>query len=473
MPPGGEDPGGGDDSAGGDSPDDHSNKALLRVIAAIDDKETRTETTIHKFFYTSLLKKDEAPEFLFRVNSWGPYSPELNQHLCEVEEDGLVRSRPSQHPKVDTNIYEITEKGKDLLTETTPEPNFEESYDRFKKRYGQTGSWKEYDELIYSWISEGSNYVGIDLPLMDCLKRKSAVANDFDPLFDDFLQAGRPAFLNDIDKEKAPFAKLAYYLQRKKCESECRYDHRDRFSVRTLSYSEKNLTELEDKMVLLRGYAEKVQHQDRIFYLKEGRVDSLPDIRVEFYGEWNKPSQEILENHSIGVLGYVTKSNDEITIKALAIVKANELPEKLRGEKSSSVVGTSPTTTDDLARQTSLSEFEDQRESALFSTPSEGQTSLSDFRNQRDSIIENIEEAEEQFLDNHHGEVSKEKEEDGAQALEDLSEEVEDDDLVERERLKKALAKASNKLESVDTVIRVDFLIEILRWVSKRWDVAL
>lgn len=458
--PNGENPDG-DDMAGGDSPGPppEITREVLRTIPAIDDEETRTEVTIQKFAYSLGLKLDVPAFKLYSFYLFGPDSIPVKTALYELERRDLVRTRTSPHPRVDADVYALTDKGEEMLEEIGDASKYAEVYDNwFRNRYGQSGSWGEYDEFIYSWLTSEPNYVAVNTELLDGLRKRVAVADDFDPFFEDYLNAADPGFTNRFDGVNARFAKLAYYLAEEKKGPPDKgdgslHDHKVRFSVRNIrDYWDDGPTDPEHKVVLIRGFAETVQHKDRIFYVKEDRLESSPSIRVEFYGEWGKPSDEILSKYSIGVLGYVTKSSGEITIKALAIIQANELPNALKS-----------------GRQASLTEFGKRSNSAAPSRAPTDDTSRPELRDERDSIIEDLGESEEEFLQDHNGEVSTEKGGDWADAIEDLVEDLTGEKLVDADKLREWVA--NNFDEPVDKMMKIDFLIELLRWLWRHIDV--
>lgn len=478
MPPSGDDPNGenpdGDDMIGGDSPEELSEtqKAILRAIAAVDDKESLTEDAIQKFCFMLGNKYGVDPFKLYSIYLRGPYSKDVKKNLCELDEMRIIESQPSQSPKVNTVAYSLTEKGENLLDEIGEDSQYREKYDLFKRQYGASGSWEEYNKIAYRWLSSESQYVAVDSPLFDGLRKKVAFSDDFDSFFENILKTPRPGFINDFETEKAPIAKLAYYLvKRKKCPGNTKEQHIDnsiRFSTRNiLKYWDSNPTDSKNKTVLLRGYAESIQHKDRIFYLKEDRLETSPTIRIEFYGEWDIPSEKILEKHSIGVLGYVTESNEEVTIKALAIIKANELPEDLQSRKLASSTNNPEGETDIATGQTTLSEGWDQQQTDTSPTRRVGQVSLSQFSEKQQTTLERIEEYEEAFAEGSDEDISKESEEkDWIDAWEEVFEDLADVELTDRERMKERLQKVADKFEgATGKMMKMDFLIELLRWI--------
>lgn len=438
-------------------------KELLRAIAAVDNKESATEDAMQKFGFLLGQRFDVDPLKQYSIYVRGVYSKDVKKALCDLQEAKLINKRPSQSRKVNTDTFALTDKGEEVLKEIGDDPRYGPAYKFFQNRYGASGSWKKYDEMVLSLVTEESRYVAVDYPLFESQRKKAAVSDDVDSLFEFCLSDKDPGFVNRFDEEKAPIAKLGAKLVREKKvpgdKPNEKVENRVRFSTRYIRRQwGSHPVDSDGKYVLLCGYTEKIQDMGKIFYLKEDRIEGSPSIRIEFFGDWEKPARDILEKHSIIVLGYVTESNDEITIYALAILQAGELPTTLQGS--------------DSEQQATLFEFENRNELNSSFTHPEGQTSLSDFRNQRNSIIENIQENEREFLDGHDGEVSREKEENFVGALGNLLKELfgTDDDLIEWKKLKRSLEEASDKLEPVDTGIRIGFVIEVLKWIWKNID---
>jgi len=474
MPPLGDDPNGGDDTA--DDSLSELKKDILRVISAVENEESFTEGALQKFCLILGRSHDVDPFKLYSIYLRGPYSKDVKKAGHELCEDGLVNIRPSRSRKVNTDIFELTEEGEKVLEEFGKDPGFEDAYKRFQSRYGVSGSWKKYDGMVYSWLSKESNYVAEDYSLFTSLERKVQFSDNFDTFFENCIRASKPAFASDFETDTADLAKLAYYLaENKKCPSNSQIkqiDHSIRFSIRNiLKYWHSDPVDSENKIALLRGHIVRIQDEEKIFYLKEDRLQNSPSIRVEFYGEWDEDPRKILENYSIGVLGYVTESNGEVTIKTLAIIQAVELPESLQSTETdhsfSSDLDGDP---DDSIQQTSLTEYDNQEQTDP--SPSEtDQTTLSEHRNQQQATLERLEELGDEFIANHDGEVSKEHEEAGwIDTWEEVIEDLDDIESINYEELRHRLQEISEDFDgAVGKMIKIGFLYELLRWILRNW----
>jgi hypothetical protein len=337
MPPCGDDPNGGDDTAD-DSLSD-TKRDLLRIID-VADEGTATELTIQKVAFQLVRDRDIDSLKPFSIYIGGVNSIKIKKTLCQMGEEGLIRTRPSASDKVDADSYCLTDKGREVLDEVGKNPEFSEVYERFRARYGRTSNWWAHTDTICSWISNELNCVATDPDLHKALRKQACSTGEVDELIKKCLRSSRPAAVQDHDSEAADIIHLALrliednkWIPAERDEKEEAYnqyvDNRTRFSIRNiLNKADSNL---EKRVVLLKGYADSIQLSGQKFELKEDPLSSSPSILVEFSGEWEATPGEILNKYSIGVVGYVSeKEGSDPVIRALAIIKSNPLPQKLR-----------------------------------------------------------------------------------------------------------------------------------------------
>lgn len=307
---------------------------FLAVLSVIEES-ARTHFTAQKFI-RYLAKREMEPFQLVSLYLGGACSREITYSLHEMTDAGLLSTQSHERDEVNADVYRLTPKAKQIVEEIDVPPELEERYRTFRARFGRTGSWNEHDEVVYRWLTREENYIAVDKKLYEALKRKVAHSQDFDSLFEKICGAD-DSVVSHLAPDIQRIAKLALYLAKDTKEIPPKEDreirdedylrNRRRFSIRHIKndFSE---CDIGNELVLLRGYVEECKGSHE-FYFSENRLSTAEDIRFTFYGDWLGHPDELLEQ-VIGVIGYLTESDTEPVVRALGLIKWNELPSGLK-----------------------------------------------------------------------------------------------------------------------------------------------
>jgi len=320
---------------------------LLRIIDAIDEGSA-TELKIQKFAFQLVRNHDTDSLKPFSIYMGGVYSIEIKKTLCEMEGD-LVDTKPSPREEVSADTYYLTDKGEKVLDNLGRSPLFSEVYEQFRTRYGLTSNWWIHTDTIRSWISNETHCVATDNSLHDALRRRAQHSGRVDDLIMKCARKPRPTAVLNHNDDAADIIHLALqlikdnkWIPEQRDEKQKAYeqyvDNRTRFSIRNiLNESNHGEDNLEGTIVCLKGFAECIEQSGMIFDLKEDTLSTSPSITIEFFGEWDEPAEKILSQYSIGVIGHVHETEEDPVIKALAIIKSNQLPQHLRSSDKGSL----------------------------------------------------------------------------------------------------------------------------------------
>lgn len=309
---------------------------LLQAIKAIDAAEARTEFTIQKFCF-ELQQHRRSMEKLFSPTPLylgGHYSTQSTEILDELESAGVLKTRESRLDNVDAGVYEINEKFEDHIK--VPH-TWEDVFSKFRKKYPLKNFFDEHDDAIVNWITDPDYYIATDRVLFEQARKgdldvNAEIIEQNIPL----SVSEKPGKIIDVPDQYQHFASTAYYLIENFKEIPGNVsDSQDRaqlkrsqrmFNVEHLwNQYEAGEDGVLGEVVLFIGYKDvrdSFSSSDNDWWLRQEPISDRT-IRINCRGI-EVPEKNIVEN-SVAVLGIVDEVGDEPAVRALAVIKSDEL----------------------------------------------------------------------------------------------------------------------------------------------------
>jgi len=313
----------------------------LRAVKAIQKKEARTPATVQKFIY--FLQSEGmtifAPTRIYRGGRWDFIR---SNELDTLTNQDILNQRPSRHPKINQDIYEIDPEYEGVIN--CP-PIFQKKFKEFRTRCNLKNPFLDHEKSqIRQWATDSENYVAFHRNLLEKVRRGDTDTS-VDIIENEIQYSSTPKIVSSVNHLYRPFAATAHHLINKYKTIQKSLDRKSstvrrskrmfapRFAVRQHAL---NPEEVIGEPVLHTGILDlgTLDRHSNEFLLWEDQ--SLEEkIPVRFDGTFETDIYE-LSQYSVAVLGFLDETKQgELTLNALAILKSNPLPQRLVEEMRS------------------------------------------------------------------------------------------------------------------------------------------